>query len=108
MSLDVYLTMPGNEQEEYWNNITHNLNTMAGEAGLYECLWRPDEHGYTTARQLIRPLIDGLDLLLKDPDKYKAFNPANGWGNYETLVSFVAHYLAACVEWPDAEIRVSR
>lgn len=26
-------------------NITHNLNNMAKEVGLYEVLWRPEEMG---------------------------------------------------------------
>ena len=39
MSLDVYL-MVDNERV-YDANITHNLNSMASEAGCYEALWRP-------------------------------------------------------------------
>lgn len=89
-------------------NITHNLNRMAQEAGLYSFLWRPDETGITHAYQLIEPLAGGLELLKSDPDRFRAFNPANGWGDYEGLVEFVAAYLAACQEHPQAEIGVSR
>jgi hypothetical protein len=49
MSLDVRLE-DENGRELYWFNITHNLNKMARKAGLYQCLWRPEEIGITTAR----------------------------------------------------------
>jgi len=93
----------------YRANITHNLNTMADHAGgLYEHLWRPDECGVTRAGQLIEPLRKGLARLRVDPDYFRKFNPENGWGKYEQLVAFVANYLAACEEFPDAVVEVSR
>lgn len=33
---------------------------------------------------------------------------SNGWGDYDGLVSFVRHYLAACRQWPEAMVEVSR
>lgn len=107
MSLDVYLveTKP---TEVYWRNITHNLTGMAQKAGIYKHLWRPEEIGITHAKQLIKPLTRGLTKLRKAPDCFKKFNPDNGWGSYEALVSFVEAYLAACIKNPDAEVRVSR
>ena len=89
-------------------NITHNLGKMAGEAGVYDVMWRPDENGITHARQLITPLIIGLADLLARPDFFKQFNPDNGWGDYDGLVSFVERYLAACREYPDAEVSAWR
>jgi hypothetical protein len=94
--------------EIYWRNITHNLGTMASQAGLYEAMWRPDEQGWTHARDLITPLRDGLAALQSDPERFKGFNPANGWGDYDGLLDFAASYLAACMKWPDAEVRTSR
>lgn len=107
MSLDVYLTQPM-PTEVYWRNITHNLNRMAKEAGIYKHLWRPDEIGVTKAAQLIGPLADGLALLTSDPERFKVFNPPNKWGDYEGLVEFVKEYLAACIANPDADVQVSR
>lgn len=92
----------------YSRNITHNLGTMADFAGIYDCIWRPDEHGLTTAATLIDPLTIGFQMLLADPDKFKKHNPKNGWGDYDGLVLFVADYLEACKANPDATIRVSR
>lgn len=92
----------------YSGNITHNLNTMASKAGIYEYLWRPDELGITKAKELIEPLETGLDMLKSDPYRFRVFNPPNGWGTYEVLVEFVTEYLAACRKFPDAEVGVWR
>lgn len=94
--------------EVYSRNITHNLNRMADAAGIYNECWRPDEIGITHARQLIEPLREGLKRLTDDPEKFKTFNPSNGWGDYGGLIAFVREYLAACEEYPDAEVRISR
>lgn len=67
------------DDEVFEYNITHNLNTMAGEAGIYKHLWQPDEIGITKAGELIEPLREGLALLKSDPERFKAFNPKNGW-----------------------------
>lgn len=150
MSLDVYLTLPGEKSrregtgifireggerreitrtewgerfpdrepamvsddeesdEVYWANITHNLGTMASHAGLYEVLWRPDEHGMTKAAHLVAPLREGIAKLLGDPTHYQTFNPENGWGDYAGLLRFAENYLAACEQYLEAEVRVSR
>lgn len=49
MSLDVCLKGK-NGETLYSRNITHNLGRMAQAAGIYECLWRPEEHGITHAQ----------------------------------------------------------
>ena len=94
--------------EVYQANITHNLNKMADEAGLYEVLWRPDEVGFTKACQLIPLLVAGLAKLKANPKHFRQFNPSNGWGSYEGLVRFVENYLSACREYPDADVSVWR
>jgi len=124
MSLDVYLTGPenqvpcacecgnqhmksnGNTSFEY--NVTHNLNKMAAEAGLYEALWRPDELGVMKAAQLIPLLTGGLEVLKADPKRFEVFNPTNGWGDYAGLVTFVERYLEACKQSPESDVGVSR
>lgn len=94
--------------EVFDQNITHNLSRMATEANLYQALWRPEELGALYAKDLIVPLDKGLQELKNNPDKYKAFNPANGWGEYQNLVGFVEDYLKACILNPDALVYVSR
>lgn len=107
MSLDVYLNAV-RRTEVYAANITHNLNAMADAAGIYKHLWRPEEIEITKAEQLIEPLRAGLALLRSDPQRFKAHNPPNGWGDYDGFVQWVAEYLAACEANPDAEVAVSR
>jgi hypothetical protein len=107
MSLDVYLEAI-RPTTVYSDNITHNLGKMANAAGVYQHLWRPEELGITLAIELIAPLAAGLSALKNDPDKFKALNPDNGWGNYDGLVKFIEDYILACVENADATIRVSR
>lgn len=92
----------------YSQNITHNLGDMADAAGIYECMWHPETTGIKKASQLIQPLRDGLALLNSDPNQFEAFNPPNGWGNYKGLCEFVADYLKACQEYPDADVSVWR
>jgi hypothetical protein len=107
MSLDVYL-VAARPVEVYEANITHNLNEMAAAAGIYKHLWHPDEIGVTKASELIGPLTAGLAKLKADPAHFERFNSPNGWGKYKHFVPFVEKYLAACIENPDAEVKVSR
>jgi len=92
----------------YDRNITHNLGKMANAAGVYYACWRPEERGWSKARDLIEPLEAGLRRLRNDPETFKVHNPSNGWGDYDGLVRFVTEYLQACKEYPEARIRVSR
>lgn len=107
--MEPYVTHDDDKRQPiYEANITHNLAEMAREAELYEALWRPDENGYRRAEQLIEPLRYGLKKLQDNPEYFKQFNPENGWGNYDNLVTFVRLYLRACEEWPEATVEVSR
>lgn len=107
MSLDVYLTRV-QPTEVFDANITHNLTQMADAAGIYKCLWRPEEVGIAKAQQLIEPLTQGLERLKADPARFEELNASNGWGKYEDFVPWVERYLAACRKYPDADVRVSR
>lgn len=108
MSLDVYLECPCCKTTLFTSNITHNLNKMATEAGLYKACWRPEEIGATTASQISPLLSEGLARLRNTPEKFRAMNPENGWGDYEGLVRFVGEYMNACIIHPDAKVTVSR
>jgi len=94
--------------EVFWANITHNLGGMAEAAEIYQVLWEPDKAGINKAKQLIEPLREGLKLLKDNPDEFRKHNASNGWGTYEGLVDFVTRYLAACEEYPDADVDVWR
>jgi hypothetical protein len=103
-----FTTTPSVSNVVYTANITHNLNTMADVAGIYDALWRPEEIGIVKARDLIAPLEKGLELLRSDPVGFSKLNPSNGWGSYDVLVCFVGNYLDACRQFPDADVSVWR
>jgi hypothetical protein len=103
MSLDVYLY-----HRVYSHNITNNLGKMAIEAGVYDYLWRPDEIGICNSEDLIEPLTKGLELLKSDPERFKKFNPKNGWGDYDDLVEFVEDYLKHCHIFKGCRVEVWR
>lgn len=111
MSLNIYLETTDSNQHEsirkavvYNANITHNLATMADEAGIYMHIWRPTKIGIKKAAQLIEPLRAGLTLLKNDRARFEQYNAKNGWGVYVNLVQFVEKYLVACEEYPDADV----
>ena len=106
MSLSFYLEENGDTV--FSRNITHNLCRMSDAAGIYEALWRPDENGITKAHQCIEPLSAGLLELVRNREKYEAYNSPNGWGLYEHFVPFVTAVLTSCCDYPDADVIVSR
>ena len=113
MSLDVYLYVNRCENcnrcdEVYHANITHNLNRMAQSAGLYDCLWKPEENGIETAEDLIPLLVSGLEKLKANPEHFKKFEDSSGWGTYQQFVQFVENYLDACDYWTNAQVEVCR
>lgn len=91
----------------YSGNITHNLNKMAAEAGIYEALWHPELAKLTQASQLIEPLEEGLAKLKAAPEHFTKFNAPNGWGLYEHFVPFVEEVLQACKDYPNATVHTS-
>jgi len=92
----------------YQSNITHNLWKMAAEAGIYKHLWRPEELGITKAKELIKPIREGLKDMKARPKYYEQFNSPNGWGTYEHFIPWIEKYLTACIEYPDAVVEVDR
>lgn len=107
MSLDFYL-----EEvrlcDVFDANITHNCNSMAETAGIFQHLWCPEELGITKASDLIDPLTKGIARLKADPARFEALVPPNGWGSYSGFLEFVEACRDACIEHPNATVRVSR
>lgn len=89
-------------------NITHNLNEMAEEAGIYEACWRPEEIGAVYAKDIIPILESGYEKMKNDPEYFKKFDSSNGWGTYDQFLPWIFEYLNACRLFPDAIIEVDR
>ena len=107
MSLDISLHEV-KEVEVFSSNITHNLGRMAGEAGIYVLLWRPEEIGVKFAYQMIEPLKEALELLKTRPEHFKQFDAQNGWGVYDDFLKFVEKVIQGCDSNPEALIKISR
>jgi hypothetical protein len=120
MSLDVSLTrkfhvsydggktLIEKEESVFEANITHNLGSMAEEAGIYKACWRPEEINAKTAKDITPILEKGYKEMLKDPERFKKFDSDNGWGLYIHFLPWVKEYLEACKENPEAEISAWR
>ncbi len=89
-------------------NITHNLNLMAREAGIYEACWRPENINVINAKDIIPVLEKGILEMKATPDRFKKFNPDNGWGCYDDFIVWLERYLNACKKYPESEIVVNR
>ena len=113
MSLDITLRdncceSCGRSDEVYYTNITHNLGGMACEAVLYGVLWRPEQNGIVFAKDLIKPLIDGIRKMENDPARFKLLGDTNGWGTYEQFLPWLRKLLNACEDNPVAKVEASR
>ncbi len=116
MSLDVYLTDPTatypHSSNLHSSNITHNLNKMASEAGIYKVLWRPEElqptKEPTKAKYITAAIEKGLNDMKERPSYYKQFNSPNGWGTYKDFIPWIEEYLEALKKYPEALVTTSR
>jgi len=84
-------------------DITYNLYEMMAAAGI-----APDEilNG-KTAQEVLKLAVDGLVILRQDPERFKHFNPSNGWGSYDGLTKWLENFIAIVALYPDAILEVS-
>lgn len=106
MSLDV--TLRFKDEDLFEANITHNLNKMAKEAGVYEACWRPEDINAKKAKDIIPLLESGIQKMKEDPEHFKKFDAPNGWGLYKDFLPWLEKYLAACKSNKKASIKISR
>ena len=88
----------------YERNYTYNVSPMfyeaMGEGGIRQL------DGLTGA-ECLEILDSGIEAMAADPDKYRALNPPNGWGDYDSALQMLREMRAACVEYPEAGMRIS-
>lgn len=104
MGLDIWLTEKV-ETEVVSKNITHNVNKMWIEAGIYEALYESEGK---TAKDIIPILIKGLENMVQNPSKYKKLNPTNGWGSYDGAVRWLTDLIIEFKDYPDGIIGISK
>lgn len=109
------------EDNEYFHiNITHNLTEMADQCEvtgscdynlnkensfitLYDLLWHPKDNLNIEVPTLdyFNDVVACYRKLLENPDFFKQYNPANGWGSYEGLVKKTKEFIAALTKISD-------
>jgi hypothetical protein len=104
MSLDIWLTAKI-ETDVVDRNITHNLNKMWKAAGIYDSLYNSEGQ---TAASVLSNLEDGLELMIKDPERFKKLDSPNGWGTYENAVPWLTRLIKGFKEYPDGIIGISK
>lgn len=87
------------------DGCTHNLQPMWKAAGCLDALYERDgAMAYTIEREL----SEALARMKTDPDRFRAFNPPNGWGDYDGAVRALERGLANVRAFPTARLDVSR
>jgi hypothetical protein len=108
MSWDVWLTTEVDGHEITVDgpgfNYTHNCNQMIRDAGLTE--WPYDVDGWK-AGELGQRLDDAIKVLESDPKRFRAMDPANGWGSYDSLLPVIREVRDHCRTYPSTKVRMS-
>lgn len=116
MSWNAYLHDDRGHLENDWN-YTHNCNGMANavldptyeQHSVGEEVFNFKDRGHVSWwRQLdgmsgpegakfLNRIIEGLQA---EPDKFRAMNPPNGWGGYDSFLETLIKMRDAVPEWP--------
>lgn len=102
MSWDATFSVKGADQ---WHemgdwNYTHNTSRM-----IYDVLGGREGPWYATldgasgeeGGVYLNRIITGLEA---EPEKFRAMNPENKWGSYDTLLPVLREMRAMSTEWP--------
>lgn len=108
MSYDLYLQIDTGGEDPATvrdiGNYTSNVSGIWAEALGYPLA---DLHGRTAA-EAIDDLRQAVQRMASDPEKYRAMQPPNGWGNYEGARDYLSDLLEGCLAHPKSTIYVSR
>lgn len=130
MSWDAYLTDDRGHREGWWNythNCSCMIYAVLDDQSVMlpedtqPCLahpvdpdtgkltWYPNGHGTITWWEHLDGMSGPggaalLDLIVRgltaDPSRFRAMNPENGWGDYDSLVKVLTEMRDAVPEWP--------
>lgn len=108
MSYDIDLDAPPHwplgavPQFEAWN-YTSNCAPMWRAAGVDLAAFDG-----RTAAECAKPLGEAIAAMEADPERFKAMNPRNGWGSYDSVLDALRELHAGFVRCPGAIVRVCR
>lgn len=108
MSYDVYLVADLGGPEKVGldllsANMTWNLRPMFADVNNGD---GPQEWDGKRAGDVAEILTRTLTAFDADPDRFRAMNPANGWGSFEGAKEFAQEVLSACLMAPNAIVKV--
>lgn len=83
-------------------NHTSNTSVMWKEAG---CDLR--DYNDKLAKELEPALHQAIIKIIEDPQKFKQWEPSNGWGSVKSTLGFLRCLQAACLKYPEALLDVS-
>lgn len=86
-------------------NYTYNCGKMfAAATGTDQ--WLSDLNGMTckSAWLIVSRAVDEME---EHPDKYRAMNPENGWGDFDSFLKYVKKLKDACEKYPESKVVVS-
>lgn len=106
MSYDVYLMIDTGGPEPYtfgdWN-YTSNCAPMWREAGADLA----EFHGKLAGE--CAPILEkAIDVMRREPERFKAMNPPNGWGDYDSVIDRLVYLVEMLEAHPKATVVVSR
>lgn len=103
--LDAHVVVDGNPIRVGDWNYTHNCNGMVRDAGVPD--WLQWDDGISSP-DLVAKLATAIAGLEAEPDRFRAMNPSNGWGDYDSLLETLKEIHAQAVKFPSARWSVSR
>lgn len=85
-------------------NYTYNCSGMFVRANSKRLSLR-ELHGMTCtkAEPILAEVVENMQ---KNPAEYKAMNPENGWGSYDTFLPYLENFLKQCRANPKCKIGV--
>lgn len=103
MSLGIYLECPTCGQQKLDRSPTYNLAPM----------WRLAEIDWDALEgkdgETVGPRIKAAaERMRAEPEKFKALNPPNGWGDYDGLLAVLDDIVTACARSPQLVLRLWR
>lgn len=86
-----------------WINHTSNTAAMIKEV----CGSYPSEWDGKKCADMYPVLMQGISLLNLHPQRYRQFEPDNGWGTVETTIDFLQKIADTCDKYPTAVLEIS-
>lgn len=108
MSWSIYVNVPpcvtcGNSESVDIGGQTYNVSPMYYDAFGGEGLRGLDGK---QCREALPLLVAAVERMQAEPEKYRAMNPKNGWGNYEGALETLVKLREACERYPTGTVVV--